>query len=127
MPFSFLIPSGSERGNTVPLIFAAIFTIHYLHRFRAEYNKWGDARVAVSFSHESIGRALFYTSVTVVVGFSVLGFSNFVPTVMFGVWTAAAMLLALLANLTLLPAMLVLTHSRSSQNPTIRPDVTQPD
>jgi hypothetical protein len=79
--------------------------------------------VAVSFSHASIGRALFYTSVTVIMGFSVLYFSNFVPTVMFGIWTAIAMALALLANLALLPALLVLTHAKQPPDPTIRPDL----
>ncbi len=98
-------------------------TIHYLHRFREEFAKHGNARVAVSFCHESIGRALYYTSLTVVAGFSVLCFSNFVPTVMFGLWTAIAMVLALLANLTLLPALLVLTHAEKPAAPQIRPDV----
>lgn len=98
-------------------------TIHYLHRFRLEYARWGDARVAVSFSHASIGRALYFTSVTVIVGFSVLYFSNFVPTVMFGLWTAVAMLLALIANLALLPALLVLTHAKRPPDPTVRTDV----
>jgi len=98
-------------------------TIHYLHRFRLEYARWGDARVAVSFSHASIGRALYFTSVTVIVGFSVLYFSNFVPTVMFGLWTAVAMILALIANLALLPALLVLTHAKRPPDPTVRTDV----
>ncbi len=98
-------------------------TIHYLHRFRLEYARWGDARVAVSFSHASIGRALYFTSVTVIVGFSVLYFSNFVPTVMFGLWTAVAMFLALIANLALLPALLVLTHAKRPPDPTVRTDV----
>ncbi len=95
-------------------------TIHYLHRFREEYARWGDARIAVSFSHASIGRALYYTSLTVMAGFSVLCFSNFVPTVMFGLWTAVAMALALLANLTLLPALLVLTHATKPAQPELR-------
>jgi len=98
-------------------------TIHYLHRFREEYARWGDPRIAVSFSHESIGRALYYTSFTVVAGFSVLCFSNFVPTVLFGLWTAIAMLLALLANLTLLPALLVITHAKRSVEPQLREGV----
>ena len=103
-------------------------TIHYLHRFRQEFARHGDARTAVSFTHESIGRALYYTSLTVVVGFSVLSFSNFVPTVMFGLWTAVAMVLALLANLTLLPAMLVLTHrTHEPIQPRIRQDVVDPN
>lgn len=101
-------------------------TIHYLHRFREEYARHGDARVAVSFCHESIGRALYYTSITVVAGFSVLSFSSFVPTVMFGVWTAIAMVLALLANLTLLPALLVLTHASKPIEPELRtPSATE--
>jgi predicted RND superfamily exporter protein len=98
-------------------------TIHYLHRFRLEYARWGDARVAVSFSHASIGRALYFTSITVMVGFSVLYFSNFVPTVMFGIWTAVAMGLALIANLALLPALLVLTHSKRAPDPTVKTDL----
>ena len=97
--------------------------IHYLHRFRTEYEERGSARVAVSFSHESIGRALLYTSITVVAGFSVLGFSNFVPTVMFGFWTAVAMVLALIANLTLLPALLVLPHGDKPAKPSLRDDL----
>ena len=99
-------------------------TIHYLHRFRLEYARWGDARVAVSFSHASIGRALLFTSLTVMVGFSVLYFSNFVPTVMFGVWTAVAMGLALIANLALLPALLVLTHGKRTPDPSVRTDLS---
>ena len=102
-------------------------TIHYLHRFRQEYARWGDPRVAVSFTHESIGRALFYTSLTVVAGFSVLGFSNFIPTVMFGLWTAVAMVLALVANLTLLPALLVLTHAKRPPSPELRSEFTEED
>jgi predicted RND superfamily exporter protein len=98
-------------------------TIHYLHRFRLEYARWGNARVAVSFSHASTGRALLYTTLTVMMGFSVLYFSNFVPTVMFGIWTAVAMALALIANLALLPALLVLTHGKRAPDPTIRTDL----
>ena len=89
--------------------------IHYLHRFRGEYAKWHDVRVAIAWSHASTGRALYFTGVTIILGFSVLFFSNFVPTVMFGVLTAIAMGLALLANLTIMPSLLVLVHGRSAQ------------
>ena len=82
--------------------------IHYLHRFRIEHEKWGDVRVAIAWSHASIGRALYFTGLTIIIGFSVLCFSNFVPTIMFGLLIAVAMVLALLANLTLLPSLLVL-------------------
>ena len=86
--------------------------IHYLHRFRSEHEKWDDVRVAVAWSHASTGRALYFTGVTIILGFSVLMFSNFVPTVMFGLLTAIAMALALFANLTVMPSLLVLVHGR---------------
>tara|TARA_Y100001933_G_scaffold157410_1_gene155780 strand:- start:399 stop:2870 length:2472 start_codon:yes stop_codon:yes gene_type:complete len=82
--------------------------IHYLHRFREERAEQGDVRLAVAWTHATIGRAMYYTSITIIVGFSVLVLSNFVPTQMFGLLTAVAMLLALIANLLLLPSLVVL-------------------
>jgi len=84
--------------------------IHYLHRFRKEYAASQNVRTAVSHSHQSIGNAIYYTSITVIIGFSVLAFSNFIPSVYFGLMTALAMLLALTANLTILPGLLILTY-----------------
>lgn len=82
-------------------------TIHYTHRFREEIRKDGDYWGAVKRSHATVGRAVYYTTVTVTLGFSILVLSNFVPTVYFGLLTGAAMVLALIANLTLLPLLLV--------------------
>tara|TARA_B110000261_G_scaffold26483_1_gene29201 strand:+ start:743 stop:2755 length:2013 start_codon:yes stop_codon:yes gene_type:complete len=81
--------------------------IHYLHRFNEEYRNAADIRTAVERAHQTIGRAMYFTSMIIVVGFSILAFSNFLPTVYFGLLTALAMLLALIANLTLLPALLI--------------------
>ncbi len=80
--------------------------IHYLHRFSEEF-KENDVKTAVANAHESIGRAMYFTSIVIFLGFSILVFSNFLPTVYFGLLTALAMFMALLANLTLLPALLV--------------------
>lgn len=88
------------------------FAIHYLHRYRRERALAEDPGAAVARTHGSIGRALFLTGLTIMVGFSVLCFSNFVPTIMFGLLVALAMALAFLANLTLLPSLLVLTDRR---------------
>lgn len=82
-------------------------TIHYTHRFREEIVKDGDYWAAVRRSHDTVGRALYYTTVTIMLGFSILVLSNFVPTIYFGVLTGMAMLMALIANLTLLPLLLV--------------------
>lgn len=87
--------------------------IHYLHRFRQELSSGASVPQAVKDSHDTIGHAMYFTTMTVMGGFSVLAFSNFIPTVYFGLLTALAMALALLANMTLLPSLLV-TFYRSS-------------
>lgn len=81
--------------------------IHYVHRFSVEFVEDRDYWETVRRSHSSIGRAMYYTSVTIGAGFLVLALSNFVPTVYFGVLTAFSMAVALLANLTLLPILIV--------------------
>ena len=65
-------------------------TIHYVHRFTREFGEDRDYWAAVSRSHASIGRAMYYTSVTVTLGFSILVLSNFVPTIYFGLLTGFA-------------------------------------
>jgi predicted RND superfamily exporter protein len=82
-------------------------TIHYAHRMQEEVAKDGSYWSAVERSHLSVGRALFYTTATIALGFSILALSNFVPTIYFGLLTGLAMVSALVADLVLLPAMLV--------------------
>ena len=82
-------------------------TIHYLHRFRREVSIDGDYLKAMHRCHGSIGNAMFYTSLTITAGFSIVAFSNFIPTVLFGMLTALAMLMALGAALTLLPRLVM--------------------
>lgn len=84
--------------------------IHYLHRFRDERLSGATVVEAVQRSHDSIGNAMYFTSLSVVCGFSVLGLSNFVPTVYFGLLTAIAMAFALIVNLTVLPALVLLVY-----------------
>jgi Predicted exporters of the RND superfamily len=85
-------------------------TIHYVHRYGQELARSGDYTAALHGSHASIGHAMYYTSLTVIAGFSILTLSNFNPTIYFGALTALSMAIALLANLTLLPALLVLAR-----------------
>jgi uncharacterized protein len=81
-------------------------TIHYIHRYREELPLDQDPWAAVARCHGSIGRALYYTTITIVLGFSVLALSAFIPTIYFGLLTGMAMTAALLANLMLLPVLL---------------------
>lgn len=83
-------------------------TIHYIVRFKAEFAHDGNYVEALKRSHNSIGKAIFYTSVTIIMGFSILALSNFKPTIYFGLLTAFAMGVALLGALTLLPKLIVI-------------------
>lgn len=83
-------------------------TIHYVHRITEEFQQDHDYWAAVKRSHASIGRAMYYTTITITLGFSILALSNFIPTIYFGLLTGFAMVAALLANLTLLPLLIVL-------------------
>jgi predicted RND superfamily exporter protein len=82
-------------------------TIHYMHRFLTEIRKDNDYIETMKRCHASIGRAMYYTSITVITGFSILALSNFIPTIYFGLLTGLAMTVALIANLTLLPVLLI--------------------
>lgn len=82
-------------------------TVHYIIRFQEEFEKDHDYIAAMYRSHNSIGRAIFYTSVTIVTGFTALVFSNFIPSVYFGAFTSLAMVVAMLAAVTLLPWLII--------------------
>ena len=82
-------------------------TIHYIHRFRHEFFVDSDYMKTMHRCHSSIGHAMFYTSITIIVGFSILALSNFIPSIYFGLLTGLAMLIALFTNLTLLAALIV--------------------
>ena len=84
--------------------------IHYLHRFKTEIANGRSVAQSIEASHGSIGFALYFTSATVIVGFSVLGLSNFIPTIYFGLLTALAMAVSLVINLVVLPSLLMLFY-----------------
>ena len=85
-------------------------TIHYVHRFRHEFARDRDHWAAIFRCHRSIGRAMYYTSVTIMLGFSILAFSRFIPTIYFGLLTSLAMAVALLGNITFLPLLIARFH-----------------
>ena len=82
-------------------------SIHYIYRFREEFYLTKNYETALYNSHDSIGRAIFFTSITIIFGFSILVLSNFIPTIIFGLLIGLAMMIALLAVLTLLPKLIL--------------------
>jgi predicted RND superfamily exporter protein len=83
-------------------------TIHYIIRFKREFSQNKNYAESIKICHGSIGKAMYYTSSIIIIGFSILSLSNFIPTIYFGLLTGLAMLAALLASLTLLPALLII-------------------
>ena len=82
-------------------------TIHYIHRFKKEFANSGNYKNSMHNSHRTIGRAMFYTSLTIILGFLVFATSNFNPSVYFGFFVSLAMVMALLGALTLLPQLIL--------------------
>jgi predicted RND superfamily exporter protein len=81
--------------------------IHYVHRYMKEFPKDRNYRATMYRCHGSIGRALYYTTVTVMVGFSMLTLSSFNPSIYFGLLTVLAMAAAVLGALLLLPRLIM--------------------
>lgn len=82
-------------------------TIHYIHRFQEEYQVDKNYLLSMKRSHRSIGYAMYYTSLVVILGFSILVLSNLLPTVYFGILTVIVMAALLLSALLLLPKLLI--------------------
>lgn len=83
-------------------------TIHYIHRFKDEFKHDHNYVNTMRRSHESIGYAMYYTSLVVIVGFSILVLSNLIPTIYFGLLTVVVMATILASALLLLPKLLIL-------------------
>ena len=82
-------------------------TIHYIHRFKEEYEVDRNYINSMHRCHGSIGNAMYYTSLTIIAGFSILVLSYFIPTILFGLLTGLAMFIALITALTLLPRLII--------------------
>ena len=83
--------------------------IHYIYRFKENYALNNNHKETISICNQTVGRAIKNTSLTIIVGFSILVFSNFWPTIYFGIFTALAILIALVGSLTLLPILIIKT------------------
>tara|TARA_B100000965_G_scaffold267884_1_gene226472 strand:- start:13 stop:1236 length:1224 start_codon:yes stop_codon:yes gene_type:complete len=83
-------------------------SIHYIYRFKEEFEKSKDYNKTLILSHSTVGRAILNTSITIIFGFSILVLSKFIPTIYFGIFTGLAMLLAMILVLTLLPSLILL-------------------
>lgn len=82
-------------------------TIHYLVRYNREFKMCLDKDQAMRTSLLAVGRPIIYTSMTIGIGFSVLLFSHFQPTAIFGFLMVVTVLCALVGDLILLPMLMM--------------------
>ena len=83
-------------------------TVHFMHNFRRYELQYNDVDKAVRLTLMGTGRAITLTSIVLALGFLVLTFSQMNNMFDFGVLTASAILVALLADFFLMPAIMKL-------------------
>jgi predicted RND superfamily exporter protein len=81
-------------------------TIHYLARYNHEFRKDLDDERAIRDTLYHVGRPITFTTITICLGFSVLIFSSFKPTAIFGVLMVITSVSALVGDLILLPSLI---------------------
>ena len=89
-------------------------SIHYIAGYRRALARGLSVSDALRDTHQQVGRALVFATLALIVGFSVLTLSHFIPLVYFGVLVSASMLGGLVGNLFLLPLLLPFAEKRSS-------------
>lgn len=102
------------RLNTATAMIAAVAigiivddTIHYLCAYSDYYRNIPNKEKALQTATILKGRAIITTSLILALSFGILAFSGFVPTINFGILSAIIMITALLADLFLLPSLLL--------------------
>lgn len=109
---------GNVIAFTICLGLADDNTIYFLYRFRQELDACGDTIGAVRRAFLGTGRAIVLTSILLLVGMSVLLYSDFVPTRRFAELTIVTIVGNLLGVLLMLPACLVLFWKKPVKTPT---------
>ncbi len=96
-------------------------TIHFLAKYRQELtaNNWR-IKVSVYAALKETGVSMFYTSIVLFFGFSVFIISNFGGTVALGALVSATLLFAMLANLVLLPSLLLSLEKSIANKETLK-------
>ncbi len=92
-------------------------TIHFLSRFKVAFDQEGDYAEAIRYAITKAGRPLVFTTTILSTGFSVLTLSVINESVIFGYMSGMAFSWALLADLILLPALLLIFKPLKTTQP----------
>lgn len=97
--------------GTVAIGLAVDDTIHFFHNFRRYYTETGDTREAVRRTMLSTGRAILFTTLVLVTGFWLFMFASLMNLIHFGFLIGVTLIIAMLADILLAPAMMELITS----------------
>lgn len=87
-------------------------TIHFMHNFRRYYDHGGDPVEAVHQTLQTTGRAMLVTTIVLSAGFFIFGFATMRNVRSFGMLTGFTIVMALLADYLLAPALMVLVNKK---------------
>ncbi|WP_289020573.1 MMPL family transporter [Desulfobacter postgatei] len=110
--FNIPLNTATALISTIAVSIAVDDTIHFLTEFKTHLAWGADIRQAVFNTLQAKGRAIILSSLILAMGFGVMVFSKFVPTMNFGALSAVIMILALLGDTLLLPASAIFFSSR---------------
>ena len=82
-------------------------TVHFMYNFQKCYRQTSDPYIAIRETLLGTGRALLITSLVLGTGFFILMFASLNHLVRFGFFTGITILIALLADFILVPALLI--------------------
>jgi len=87
-------------------------TIHFLHNFRRYYLQSGDSTKAIEQTFFTTGKAMMITTIVLSLGFYAYMMANMISVQNFGLLTGSVIVLALLADLLLAPALMIVAAKR---------------
>jgi len=109
MPFDF----SNMMVGSVAIGLVVDDTIHFLHNLRRHFDRTGDVRLAISETLHTAGRAIFITSLVLASGMAVAMTADLSSTANFGLITASAIMLALIADFFMVPALMYEVYAKN--------------
>lgn len=108
--FGIPLNTGTAMVAAIAIGIAVDDTIHLMSRYNSEMRILQSQGKAVDVCIRAEVRPVISTSVALSLGFAVLGFSNFVPVISFGLLSSIAMIFAIIADLFITPILLSSTQ-----------------
>ena len=103
------------------------FTVHFLSKYlRARRERGEDVKESIHYAFQMVGTALWVSAVVLIVGFSVLAWSDFSMNANMGIFVALIVAVALVADFLMLPSLLLLID-RDKKEPADAPASAVPE